>query len=102
MPKRGEVWMIDLGMVAKVRPCLLLTDEPPDDELALLVVIPHTTATQDSRWEVTFQKHFLKTGAFHLQQIASVPLAKLTRRLGQLTDEEFSTIRIQLREQLEL
>jgi mRNA-degrading endonuclease toxin of MazEF toxin-antitoxin module len=36
MAKAGEVWMIDLGMVAKVRPCLLLTDYPADDELALI------------------------------------------------------------------
>ena len=44
MAKAGEVWMIDLGMVAKVRPCLLLTDYPADDELALITVLPHTTA----------------------------------------------------------
>jgi hypothetical protein len=34
-PSRGEVWMVDLGLAAKVRPCLLLTDWPADDELAL-------------------------------------------------------------------
>ena len=24
-PKRGDCWIIDLGMVAKVRPCLILS-----------------------------------------------------------------------------
>jgi len=33
--RKGEVWLVDMGMVAKVRPCLLLTDYPADDELAL-------------------------------------------------------------------
>ena len=32
----GEVWMIDFGMAAKVRPALLLTGEPAADELDLV------------------------------------------------------------------
>jgi mRNA interferase MazF len=24
-PKRGEVWLVDLGMVAKIRPCLVIS-----------------------------------------------------------------------------
>jgi mRNA-degrading endonuclease toxin of MazEF toxin-antitoxin module len=31
--QRGEVWLVDFGMVAKVRPALLLTGELADDEL---------------------------------------------------------------------
>ena len=31
--KPGEVWMIDLGMAAKVRPSLILTRPPKPDEL---------------------------------------------------------------------
>jgi hypothetical protein len=36
MPKldRGEVWQTDMGIAGKVRPCLLLTEYPADDELA--------------------------------------------------------------------
>jgi len=30
----GEVWIVDLGLAAKVRPCLVLGDYPKDDELA--------------------------------------------------------------------
>jgi hypothetical protein len=45
--------MIDLGIVAKVRPCLLLTDSPDDDELALVTVLPHTTALRGNRWELS-------------------------------------------------
>ena len=41
MPKPAplEVWRVDLGMTAKVRPCLILSDYPADDELALIVSI---------------------------------------------------------------
>jgi mRNA interferase MazF len=40
----GEVWRVDFGLAAKVRPAVVLSDYPADNELALLVVIPHTTA----------------------------------------------------------
>ena len=46
----GEVWMIDFGMAAKVRPALLLTGEPPADELDLVTVLLHTTALRGNRW----------------------------------------------------
>ncbi len=29
--KAGEVWLVDLGMAGKIRPCLLLTGPPADD-----------------------------------------------------------------------
>ena len=38
-PRPGEVWVIDAGYVAKIRPCLLLTGPPADDELDLVTVI---------------------------------------------------------------
>ena len=44
---RGEVWLVDLGMVAKIRPCLVLSipcDEANDRVLTTL--IPHTTSTR--------------------------------------------------------
>jgi hypothetical protein len=56
----GEVWRVDFGLAAKVRPALILSDYPADDELALLVVLPHTTAGRGSRWEFSIPKPFLK------------------------------------------
>lgn len=94
--RAGEVWVVDLGMVAKVRPCLLLTDYPADDELALVTVLLHTTALRGNRWELPLPKHFLKPGAFHLQQVQSVSIARLDRRLGVLTPEEWSKVRERL------
>lgn len=96
MAKAGEVWVIDLGMVAKVRPCLLLTNYPADDELALVTVLPHTTALRGHRWELALPKSFLKPGAFHLQQVQSVSVSRLERRLGVPTAEEWHTVQDRL------
>ena len=102
MARASEVWLIDLGMVAKVRPCLLLTNYPADDELALVTVLPHTTALRGNRWELALPKSFLKPGAFHLQQVQSVSVARLERRLGTLTAEEWTTVQNRLADYLGL
>ncbi len=98
MPKAkpGEVWLVDLGMVAKIRPCLILSDYPADDELALMVLIPHTTAVRNNRWELAIPKSFLKPGAFHLQQIQAVPIVRLQQKLGELTPSELQGVRAAL------
>lgn len=69
---KGDVWMIDFGMAAKVRPALLLTGAPDPDELDLVTVVLHTTAVRGNRWEFSVPGPFLKPGAFHLQQIQTV------------------------------
>ena len=92
----GEVWWVDFGMVAKVRPALILSDYPADDELALLVVIPHTTALRGNRWELAIPKPFLKPGAFHLQQVQPIPLVRFDARIGVLTEAEFKQVKAAL------
>lgn len=94
--KPGEVWLVDLGLAAKIRPCLVLSEYPADNELALVVMIPHTTAMRGNRWELAIPKPFLKPGVFHLQQIQSVPLARLERKLGALTADEFQQVKTKL------
>lgn len=89
---RGEVWLIDFGIAAKVRPALLLTDEPADNELDLFTVLLHTTSTRGNPWELVIPKPFLKPGAFHLQQVQTISGAKLIRRLGYLTEAEQATV----------
>jgi mRNA interferase MazF len=96
----GEVWMIDFGMAAKVRPALLLTGEPAADELDVVTVVLHTTALRGNRWELTIPKRFLKPGAFHLQQVQTISTVKLERRLGVLTAEEMTRMRNALRDRL--
>jgi mRNA interferase MazF len=93
MPTRGDVWLVDLGMVAKVRPCLVLSI-PADDEndRVLTTVVPHTTSTRDSRFEVRSSVRFLKPGAFDAQNIITIPTVKLVRRLGALPDTQMTDV----------
>ena len=99
---KGEVWIVDFGMAAKIRPAVLLTGEPADDELDLVTVLLHTTALRGNRWELNIPKPFLKPGAFHLQQVQTISAAKLERRLGSLTAEEMKRVREALAERLEI
>ena len=101
-PSRGEIWQGDMGIAGKVRPCLLLTDYPANDELALVTVVPHTTALRGNEWEVAIPKPFLKEGAFHIQQVQSISLPKLMRRFGSLTHEEWNMISAKLAKRLGL
>src|SRR5437588_12517114 len=100
--RAGEVWIVDLGMVAKVRPCLILTPYPADDELALVTILAHTNTLKENRWEHPCPMPFLKEGAFHLQQIHSVPVVKLIRKLGDLKAEQLQIIRDKVRQRLSL
>ena len=98
----GEVWMVDLGLVGKVRPCLVMSDYPADNELALLVVVPPTTALRANRWEFALPKPFLAQGAFHLQQIQAVPITRLERKIGLLAGAEFQNLKAALVQLLDL
>ncbi|MBN8422216.1 MAG: type II toxin-antitoxin system PemK/MazF family toxin [Verrucomicrobia bacterium] len=100
--ERGEVWQVDFGMAAKIRPALLLTGEPADDELDLFTVLLHTTATRGNRWELVISKSFLKPGAFHLQQVQTISGAKLLRRLGCLTNDKLQLVEKRLLERFGL
>jgi mRNA interferase MazF len=85
---------VDFGVAAKIRPALILIDYPEDNELALLVVVPHTTAVRGNRWEFSVPKPFLKSpGVFHLQQIQPISIAHFEARLGILTPEEFKRVK---------
>jgi mRNA interferase MazF len=93
MPNRADVWLVDLGLVAKVRPCLVLSipaSENNDRELTTLV--PHTTSTRNSRFEVRSTVRFLKPGAFDAQNFITIPTAKLIRRIGALPDDQMTQV----------
>ncbi len=79
-PDRGEVWLVDLGLAAKVRPCLVLSIPAtgPNDR-ALATMVAHTTSTRGSQFEVAIRTRFLKPDAFDAQNLVTVPHAKLIR-----------------------
>ena len=85
MPNRGEVWMVDLGMAAKVRPALILNQPFTDADRALITVIPHTQSLRGSQFEIALPLPFLKGGAFLVQNPVTIPAVKAERLLGRLT-----------------
>ena len=91
-PLRGEVYIIDLGMAAKVRPCLVLSVTLEESDRALVSVIPHTTAIRHSRFEIAIPVKFLRPGAFDVQGIVTVPTVRLMNRLGTLTVDQIRSV----------
>jgi mRNA interferase MazF len=83
-PGRGEVWLVDLGLAAKVRPALVLSVPAGDEDRVLATLVPHTTSVRGSRFEVAVPAPFLREGAFDAQGLVTIPHAKLIRRLGKL------------------
>jgi mRNA interferase MazF len=81
---RGEIWQIDLGMVQKTRPCLVLSIDYLDNERAVVSYVPRTTVPRQSRFEVPHEARGFDAGAFDAQGIGSIPVVKLERRLGVL------------------
>ena len=80
--QRGEIWLIDLGMVQKPRPCLVLSIAYLDHERAVVSYVPRTTTLRETRFEVPHQARGFDAGAFDAQGIGSIPVVKLERRLG--------------------
>jgi mRNA interferase MazF len=101
-PRRGEVWIVDLGLAAKVRPCLILSIPVHDQDRALVSVVPHTTSTRATRFEVPLKINFLRPGAFDAQSLVTIPHAKLVRKLGSVTSEQLSEVERAVRQWLAL
>ena len=87
-PNRGEIWLADLGYVAKVRPCLILSVPADDEDRALATLVPHTTSVRGSRFEVNLKVRFLREGAFDAQSLVTIPHARLIRKLGSLNNDQ--------------
>lgn len=91
-PERGEVWLVDLGYTAKVRPCLVISIPALEQDRALATLIPHTTSPRGSRFEVEVKVNFLRAGVFDVQNIITIPHAKLLRKLGSLRLEQLAQV----------
>ena len=91
-PRRGEVWLVDLGLAAKIRPCLVLGAPAADEDRALVTDVPHTTSLRGTRYEVSVAVRFLRSGAFDGQGLVTVPTVRLMRPLGSLSSEQLKAV----------
>ena len=82
--RRGEIWLVDLGMVQKTRPVVILSVAFLDHERAVVTYVPRTTLLRNTRFEVPHQARGFDPGAFDAQGLGGVPVTKLIRPLGTL------------------
>jgi mRNA interferase MazF len=100
IPKRGEVWLADLGLAAKTRPVLVLSVPFSGSDYALITVVPHTTSTRSSVFEIKLSVSGLKPGAFNIQGLTAVSPSVFIRRLGKLQPVQMELIEISVKKWL--
>ena len=91
-PQRGEVWLVDLGLAAKVRPALVISVPAEDVDRALVTMVPHTTSARGTRFEAAVSVPFLRVGVFDAQNLVTIPHAKLIRTLGKLSAAQLAIV----------
>lgn len=92
--KRGDVVLVDLGMVAKLRPCVVVSIPHPDTSRNMSVVVPMTTEIRRGECEVSFPKPpWLKQKCVvNLLGIAGIDNSRVERHLGVFPNESLEQI----------
>ena len=103
-PTPGDVYLVDLGLIAKERPMLVVSRFDPDAPRALSLCVPFTTKNRGSRYEVSVGRlPFMRENSWaNVQGLVAVGNEKLLRRLGKLNASQFNEVRDALRFALEL
>ena len=98
-PVQGEVYLVDCGMVAKTRPCVVVSREDPEAPRATCIVAPFTTSSRDSEYEIAIPKPrwLAKPGVVNLQGLVAMGYHDLGRRLGKLGPGDVAKIKDGLR-----
>jgi mRNA interferase MazF len=102
LAQRGEIWLVDLGMVAKVRPVLILSIAFVGQERSLVTFVPRTTSVRGTRFEVPHAARGFDAGAFDTQGIATVPTVQLVRRLAVIDGQTLTQIEVAVKHWLGL
>lgn len=101
-PRKGEVWLVDMGYTAKTRPALVVSIPISGDERVITTVVPHTTSERGTRFEAKSSVPWLKDGVFDVQGIGTYPTVKLIRKLGELPDDQYDAVVSRMRLLLDL
>lgn len=103
-PIPGELYLVDLGMVGKVRPAVVVSRQDLDSPRAIAICAPLTTQNRGSAYEVALGKlKFLdKESWINVQGLMSVGHEKLIRKLGRITAGQLDHVKTALRFALDL
>ncbi len=94
-PRPGEIWLADLGLVAKTRPVVVVSRYDANPPRNLITYVPLTSQYRHSPYEVVLPKlRFLDQDSIaNVQGIGSIPIVRLERRLGKLPDNVMMEIK---------
>ena len=81
---RGDVVVVDLGMTAKTRPCVVVSIGQPDHQRNMSVVVPMTTEIRGGECEIRFPTPawLRQESVVNVLGIAGVDNVKIERRLA--------------------
>lgn len=98
-PKLGEVWMVDMGMVGKIRPAVVVLDDAVPVERAIIVHVPITSQNRGTELEVSLGhlRFLTPESVANVQGIGSLPKTRFERKLGVLPAADLERIRQAMR-----
>jgi mRNA interferase MazF len=86
------VWLVDLGLAGKTRPCVVISTTIGDIDRAVITIVPHTTSPRGTEYEAQVNAFFLRPGAFNAQALESVAVTDAMRFLGVLKDDQMQQV----------
>ena len=96
MASRGDVYLVQLdptrgSEIQKTRPCLIVSPDELNDHLQTVIIAPMTTGGQAYPWRVQcrFQG---RTGFVAADQLRTVDVGRLARRLGRLAPNSLAAV----------
>ena len=99
---RGEIWLADLGYMGKVRPVLVLSIPPGNQDRALVTYVIRTTSVRGTAYEVPHKARGMVPGAFDAQGLGTTDFSHFIRRLGQVDEETLARLEERIRTWLAL
>ena len=90
----GEVWQMDFGLAAKVRPGVVVSVGHPERQRNMSVVVPMTTEIRGGECEIRFPKPawLRQESVVNVLGIAGVDNAKIERRISAFPAEKMLEI----------
>jgi mRNA interferase MazF len=97
-PRHGEVWLVDMGMVAKTRPAIVLIADNLDVPRSLIIHIPITRQNRGSELEVPLgHLPFLEPESVaNVQAIGSLPSVRFEKHLGIVPETDLKKVKAAL------
>ena len=91
----GEVYLVDLGMAAKLRPMLVVSRKDADAPRALSICAPVTSSCRNSAYEVPLGRlSFLRETSFvNVQGVQAVAHHELLRKLGRISASDLAAVK---------